>query len=243
MFNTAQVSDTESFIKGLTNLDKVLSYINHDGDLRMWIVNVTSSQLAEIQKNDGVSKTEQNYFPKKPRELELENSPENLAPRDDAESWIIFSKNGFNESEIETTENFLNTTCVPQSLRRYTFSNKEVPYWVVVAAQAQIDTITKYPGVRAAELDASNLTQPTASTTSGASSLMCAIATVKITHTTGKGGPHCRSAQSNSESTRRLLVRRRQTRSWVAALRHMISSMTLSGFGVMAGQIRTLATV
>ncbi|KAJ9647368.1 hypothetical protein H2199_002357 [Coniosporium tulheliwenetii] len=54
------LSKTEEFLKQVTQSAKVYSARDFNKELMLWLVQVTSSQLSEIQENNGVLETEKN---------------------------------------------------------------------------------------------------------------------------------------------------------------------------------------
>ena len=54
------VKKTEDLLKQLTKQSSVYSFTDHNGDLRLWTVNVTSSQVDTIKKDDGVASVVKN---------------------------------------------------------------------------------------------------------------------------------------------------------------------------------------
>ena len=56
----AAISKTEGFLKDLTQQSSIFSYSDSDGDLIVWAVNVTDSQVKAIQGNEGVASIDRN---------------------------------------------------------------------------------------------------------------------------------------------------------------------------------------
>ena len=58
--NKDAVKKTEDLLKQLTNQSSVYSFTDHNGALRLWTVNVTTSQVDTIKRDDGVASVVEN---------------------------------------------------------------------------------------------------------------------------------------------------------------------------------------
>lgn len=56
------IAKTEDFLKQLTQQSIIFSRTNPDGELVLWVVNVTDSQVDTIKQNGGLASVEQNVI-------------------------------------------------------------------------------------------------------------------------------------------------------------------------------------